>query len=394
MTSLNQTIHAPTDAHPLLTKARELAPRARDASDAIDRDRQLPAELVAQLRNAGLFHALLPRDVGGQEADPVTAARLVEEIARGDGSAGWCVMLAAQDCSFAGFLPKEDALEVYGNGGIVSGTARPIGRAVATKEPTDGYIVTGRWPFASGSSHATWFCGECIVHDGGTPRRDQNGNEVSRMCFFPASETQIIDTWDTMGLRGTSSNDFMTEGTFVPVTRGFQMLVTEPMHEWPLYRFAPLAFINHGTHALGVARGAIDSAIEIALSKHGWGGVLMKDVPRMQAAIAGATANVNSAATYLYDTSWRLWQCALAGQNDLELRGSVRLAASHAMKASLQAVDELHAAVATTGIFNSSPISRQFRDIHTAAAHVMIGSITVEAAGRVILGDEPGFPFF
>ena len=81
------------------------------------------------------------------------------------------------------------------------------------------------------------------------------------------------------------------------------MLVTEPMHEWPLYRFAPLVFINHGTHALGVARGAIDSAIDIALSKHGWGGVLMKDVPRMQAAIAGATANVNSAASYLYDTS-------------------------------------------------------------------------------------------
>ena len=64
------------------------------------------------------------------------------------------------------------------------------------------------------------------------------------------------------------------------------------------------------------------------------------------------------------------------------------------MKASSQAVDGLHAAVATTGIFNSSPISRQFRDIHTAAAHVMIGPMTIEAAGRVILGDEPAFPFF
>ena len=51
-------------------------------------------------------------------------------------------------------------------------------------------------------------------------------------------------------------------------------------------------------------------------------------------------------------------------------------------------------AVATTGIFNTSPISRQFRDIHTAAAHVMIGTMTIEAAGRVILGDEPQFPFF
>ncbi|HEU0072805.1 MAG TPA: acyl-CoA dehydrogenase family protein [Dehalococcoidia bacterium] len=394
MIAVNRTTHKPTDDHPLLLKAREFSPRVRDYSDAIDRERKLPTDLVDKMREAGFFHALLPRDLGGQEADPVTAGRIVEEIARGDGSAGWCVMLAAQSCSFAGFIPKEDAIEVYGNGGIVAGTARPIGRAVATRQPADGFIVSGRWPFASGSSHATWFAGECVVYDGEKPRLDANGNEVSRMCFFPASETKIIDTWDTIGLRGTASNDFSTEGTFVPASRGFQVLVTEPVHSWPLYRFEPLVFINHGTHALGVARGAIDSAIDVAMTKHGWGGVMMKDVPRMQAAIAEATALVDSAASYLYDTSWRLWQGALGGENDVQLRAAVRLATSHAMKASLQAVDGLHAAVATTGIFNASPISRQFRDIHTASAHVMIGTMTIEAAGRIILGDEAGFPFF
>jgi indole-3-acetate monooxygenase len=394
MIAVNRTTHAPTDDHPLLLKAREFAPRIKDYSGTIDRERKLPSELVDAMRNAGFFHALLPRDVGGQEADPITAARVVEELARGDGSAGWCVMLAAQSCSFAGFMPKEDSLAIYSNGGIVAGTARPIGRAVATNQPAEGFIVSGRWPFASGSSHATWFAGECIIYDGDEPRRDSDGNEVSRMCFFPASATEIIDTWDTMGLRGTASNDFSTEGTFVPKSRGFQVLVDKPVHEWPLYRYEPLAFINHGTHALGVARGAIDSAMDVAMTKHGWGGVMMKEVPRMQAAIAEATAAVDSAATYLYDTAWRLWQCALAGEDDVRLRGAVRLAASHAMKASLQAVDTLHAAVATTGIFNASPISRQFRDIHTASAHVMIGTMTIEAAGRVILGDESGFPFF
>ena len=394
MIAVNRTTHQPTDDHPLLARAREFAPRVKEYSDAIDRDRKLPGDLVDAMRDQGFFHALLPRDLGGQEADPVTSGRIVEEIARGDGSAGWCVMLAAQSCSFAGFIPKEDAIEVYGNGGIVAGTARPIGRAVATREPADGFIVSGRWPFASGSSHATWFAGECMVYDGDEIRRDENGNEVSRMCFFRASESQIIDTWDTIGLRGTASNDFSTENTFVPKSRGFQVIVDKPVHDWAVYRVEPLSFINHGTHALGVARGAIDSAIDVAMTKRGWGGVMMKDVPRMQAAIAEAVALVDSAASYLYNTSWRLWESALAKENDAQLRGAVRLATSHAMKSSLQAVDILHSAVATTGIFNSSPISRQFRDIHTASAHVMIGSMTVEAAGRVILGDEAGFPFF
>jgi alkylation response protein AidB-like acyl-CoA dehydrogenase len=394
MIAVNQSSHAATDGHPLVAKARELAPAVRGYADAIERDRRLPQELVTLLRDAGCFHALLPADIGGHEADPVTAARIVEEIARGDGSAGWCVMIAAQQCAFAGFIPGADALAIYGNGGIVAGTARPIGRALATQDPADGFVVSGRWPFASGSSHATWFAGECIVYDGEQPRRDAQGNEVSRMCFVPASEVEIIDTWDTIGLTGTASNDFAISGAFVPRSRGFQVLVDKPVHAWALYRAEPLIFINHGTQALGVARGAIDSAIDIATTKRGWGGVVMKDTPRMQAAIAEATGLVDAAATYLYDTSWRLWQSTLEGEHDSQLRGKVRLAASHAMKSSLQAVDTLHAAVATTGIFNTNPISRQFRDIHTASAHVMIGTMTIEAAGRVILGDEPQFPFF
>jgi alkylation response protein AidB-like acyl-CoA dehydrogenase len=394
MTATIQSVHAETDASQLIANARELAPRVREYSDEIERGRRLPEPVVEMLRQEGFFHALLPRDIGGIEADPVTAARIVEEIARGDASAGWCVMIAAQCCSFAGFMAREESKAIWSDGGIVAGTARPIGKAVATADPDDGFIVSGRWPFASGSTHASWFSGECIVYDGDEPRRDANGEEVSRMCFVPRRDVTVHDNWDTMGLSGTASNDFSIEGAFVPRSRGFQVMVDPPVHDWPLYKALPLLFINHGSHALGVARGAIDSAIEIAGSKRGWGGVIMKEVPRLQGTIAEATALVDSAAIYLYDTSWRLWQSVLNGEDDARLRGKVRLATSHAAKSSVQAVDLLHGALATSAIFNSSPLARQFRDMHVAAAHVMIGSMTFEASGRVIMGMEAGFPFF
>ena len=126
------------DDSPLWRRERPAADRQSDRddpairaySDQIERDRRLPPELVAQMRDAGFFHALLPRDLGGLEADPVTAARIVEEVSKGDASAGWCVMLAAQSCMFAGFMPAEESRTIWGNGGIVAGTARPIGRAV------------------------------------------------------------------------------------------------------------------------------------------------------------------------------------------------------------------------------------------------------------------------
>jgi hypothetical protein len=45
-------------------------------------------------------------------------------------------------------------------------------------------------------------------------------------------------------------------------------------------------------------------------------------------------------------------------------------------------------------VFKKTPLERHFRDIHTAAAHVMVGTLVMEAAGRVELGMSPEFPFF
>jgi alkylation response protein AidB-like acyl-CoA dehydrogenase len=375
--------------------ARGLSGRIREAAPLIEQDRRLPLDLVDAMRDAGLFHMLIPESLGGREADPIAAARAVEEIALADASAGWCVMLAAQSTGFAGLLPPEEARAVFGDGGIIAGTARPIGRAVAVSEPADGYIVSGRWPFASGSSHADWFMGECVVYDGEQVRRDADGNEVTRAVFVPRNAVTVHDTWHTTGLRGTASNDFSIEGVFVPAARGFQMLLAEPQHPWVLFQVPHVIFMNHGSHALGIARGALEAAKEVANSKKGWGDQPLREVLRVQSVIAEATALIESARTYLYATAEELWVAAQAGAEDTQLlRSRVRLAASHAAKASLQAVDLLHTTMGTSAIFATSPLERQFRDIHTAAAHVMIGPLTYQAAGRVELGMEPDFPFF
>jgi indole-3-acetate monooxygenase len=378
-----------------LAVARDLQPRIRAVASEIEEGRRLPQKLVYELVEAGLFHLMIPRSLGGEEVDPITAARVVEELAYADGSTGWCVMLAHQSVIFAGILPPPHAREIWGNGGIVAGTARPIGRAVATNDPEPGYMVSGRWPFASGSSHATWFMAECIVYDGDAPRKDAQGNNVTRALFVPREAVTIHDTWDSLGLRGTASHDFSLEPVFVPAGRGFQMLVDPPVDPWPVYQVLPLVFMNHGSHALGIARAALDTGREIIGSRKGWGDVPLKDQPRFQTVVAEATALVESARAYLYDTAEELWRVAQSGaEMPAPLRARARLSASHAARASVQAVDLLHGAVATSGVFRSSPLERQFRDIHTAIAHVMIGPLVMQAAGRVELGLGPEFPFF
>ena len=376
----------------LIERARELLPAIRAQAARFDSERRLPIELVDQMRAAGLFHMLLPREYGGSQTDPVTAARVVEEVARADGSAGWCVMIAAQTCGFAGLFRPDAAREIWGGGGIGAGVGRPIGRAVVDAA-RGGYVVSGRWPFASGSSHADWLGGEAIVYDGDQARLTESGEPETVMVFYPRSEGGVLDNWDTLGLRGSASNDITAEGVFVPNAR-VARFSDGPFNDWALYRCFPLMFINHGSHALGAARAALEHATDLVQNKRGWGNVPLRDSTRVQGALAQASVIVDAAATHLYDVSQRLWDLTLAGGDDAVLRAKVRLAASHAAQESQRAVDMLHSLLATSAIAKASPLERCFRDIHTATAHVMVGPLTFEAGGRVLLGKDVEFPFF
>ena len=382
----------------LRDQARALAPAIRAAGDRIERERRLPADLVEQLRAAGMFHLAVPTSYGGVEADPMTASRVVQEISSADGSAGWCVMLGMQAGLYGGFLAPEVAEPVLrgpsgARGGILAGTARPIGRAVRVD---GGFRISGRWPFASGSSHATHFTGEALLYEDGseTPAKNDDGTDRVIAFLVPREEITLHDVWDTTGLRGTASNDFEIADAHVPDEHVFDF--STPRHDWALYRCGALIFMNHGAQALGLAQAALAAAREIFTTKRGWGGVPLQEVGRVQETFAIAHARFEAAETHYYAIGDALWQGVLAsgGEGDPVLRAKARLAANHAATESLGVVDLLHRACATTAIQRSNPLDRIFRDMHTATAHVMVGPLVYEAAGRVLLGRAADFPLF
>lgn len=378
----------------LVDLAAGLAPTIRAYGNQIEQERRLPAAVVEMLARAGFFRMAVPRAFGGLETDPVTMARVVEELSAADGSVGWCVSLAYQLGGALAFLPERAAREIFSSPEIVfAGVARPIGRAV----PVDGgYRVSGRWPFASGSSHADWFVGEGLIIDGDELRRGEDGNPVSYAFFFPASDCTTYDTWTAIGLRGTASNDFSVSDAFVPAERCYPFHQGLPLIDAAMYREKVFWFLGHGSHALGIARAALETVIDMATAKgafSGRGG--LQDQTRLQAQIAEAQALIESGRTYLYSVSGDCWQSATAGSplSDAQ-RAQVRLATSNAARNARMAVDLLHSAAGTAALFSESPLDRQFRDMHTAVAHVMVGAVTYEAAGRVALGLSAGMPFF
>ncbi|MGZ3422486.1 MAG: acyl-CoA dehydrogenase family protein [Polyangiales bacterium] len=360
--------------HDLVGRAREAAEAIAPLSSAIEAQRRLPPEAVAALARAGAFKLLVPRAYGGAETTGLTLLSVIEEIARADGSAGWCTMIGATSGLMSAWLPEALAKEVYGaDDAITSGVFAPIGKAVATE---GGYRVSGRWPFASGCEHSSWRMGGVMVE----------GEEGPKSILFKAEETRVIDTWSTSGLCGTGSHDVEVNDLFVPRDRMFS-LFSKPRHEGALYRMPFFGLLAAGVASvsLGIARAAIDAIVTLAKKKTPVGskrGIAHRELVQLQ--IAQAEAKVQSARAFLHQAMAHVE----AGSPDLRTRALLRLAASHAATESAAAVDLAYEAGGATSIYSKHPLQRHFRDVHVATQHMMVSSQSTVLAGRILLDLE------
>lgn len=386
------TATLPRTTDQLLAAARALGPSITAARDQIEAERNLPLPLVEAMKQAGLFRILLPREFGGSDGNPLTAMRVIEEISRVDGAAGWNLMIAMEQAMFAGILAPETARAIWGPDpdAITAGSAAAAGRALAV---AGGYRVSGQWPFNSGCNHARWLWGVCRVYDGDTARLQPNGNPLVRSMLMPVEQCQILDTWDTAGLRGTGSHDFTVSDVFVPEERSFFHAADRQWPADPLFKipYVSIAAITVTSVPLGIARAAIDALIELAATKtprHP--AVPLRERAVVQADIGRAEALLRSARAFLFETVAAAWQSALAGAaTTFEQRLMMRLAATHMAITAAQVVDLMYNAGGATSIYTRSPLERCFRDVHVATQHAQVMAVNFETAGQVFLGMTP-----
>src|SRR3989442_7913226 len=137
-----------------LDVARGLAPSIRNRAAEIEAARKLPADLVMDLANARLFRVALPEAEGGLGADIVTTLQVIEEVARADGSTGWCLAMGINTLRQSAQFAPDVRRQIFFSDpvGISAGSANPRGRAVALP---GGYPVTGHWVFASRRLHSS-----------------------------------------------------------------------------------------------------------------------------------------------------------------------------------------------------------------------------------------------
>lgn len=370
-----------TSASAIVDAARDLAELIEANADDGERIRRLPFPTVKALTDAQLMRMCVPAAYGGPELDPVSMVKAIEAVAHSDGGAGWCTMIASTTSSMASLLPEGAAREIYGDpSSVTGGVFAPNGKGTATTvDGVDGFTVTGRWAWGSGTQHCRWVLGGALCDDG-----------TFRLCWFEQSAVTFHDTWYTSGMRGSGSLDYSVSDAFVPADRTVQPAVTRPVVRTPLSQFPNFTLLAAGVSAvgLGVARRALDELVELAQGKRPqYSSKTLAQSAFTQIELARAEAELRSARAFLLDELGSAWDTAVAGDEvTVEARTGIRLAATHAATVGAAVADTAFTLAGGTAVYDTSVLGRCLRDAHVVTQHIQTAPKLNETIGKLLLG--------
>jgi alkylation response protein AidB-like acyl-CoA dehydrogenase len=254
-------------------------------------------------------------------------------------------------------------------------------RQVEVQRVDGGYHVRGQWALASGCPEAAWFAAAVTLASTGRPDL--------RVLMIPREQCTIIDTWDALGLRATSSHDFAVDGAFVPERRQivFPGQSTLPGPAWRGDMRSHLGGL--GSVALGVAQAARDEFV--ALAAHTvplFSQTPLRERATAQATLARAEVLVRSARAFLHEVLVAMWQTECQGAPPTEEQLVLReLAVVHAIQVSATSINLLYQAAGSDSVYTGSVLERCFRDAHVMTQHVAGSTNRYELLGRFFMAD-------
>lgn len=340
-------------------------------------------DVIERFKQIGVYRALVPRALGGDECGPRDFCELVEQIAQADGSAGW-VASFGMGVTYLAALPPATLATIYANGPdvVFAGGIFPPQRAPRVE---GGYEVSGRWQWSSGSMGAD------VIGVGIAPVEGEKST-LPRMAVMPRSQVRIETTWNVTGLIGTGSHDVVVDRVLVPedwtFVRGSRSQRDEPMFRYPTLSFAAQVL---SVVALGIARASIEELRRMATDRPSvTGAPRLADRPQVQIEIAKAEAQLRSARAFFYDAIDDAWASLLRGDEvSPEQTSLLRLSSTHAARTGAEVARAIQMQTGMTGVYHDCPISQQVRDVQVLTQHAFMGEITYQNAGAMQFGLPP-----
>ncbi len=394
----------------LIERARALQPQLRDDQDATDERGHYSEEIHRKLLDGGFYRVVQPRLFGGYEFDYPSFIKVIQEIARGNPSAGWGYTLATSHAFLvASHWSEEAQAELFGPTGDFRAAQKAAPTANAKFERVEGgYRATGVWSFASGLPYSTHFVGAVVLPD-------ENGQPAGYNFIVPRAAYTVLDDWGgdrSLGMRGSGSNSAKLENVFIPdhhITSSNILLSSEHMpdgtpgtrlHGNPMY----LGIIGGSYHCefgaitSGAAWAAIEEyeALMRSLGIMGAPGLKRLEDPESQRFLGKAlmltesAEALNLAATELYMEQCRRWArdgTPITASDTMRVWGMCR-------EACLMACEAVELLFQTAGAFvtrRNNRLQRYFRDVQMYRIHVTTQPRVTALRAQAHLGLDPVF---
>ena len=382
----------------LLDQARAVGELAFSRREETERDRRIPDDVIDALRGTGLTKLIRHRKWGGAEADPMAFLEVGREISRASTSLGWIYALLGFHEWYMAFASEELQRDVWGNDpdAFICDSFAPVGQI---ERVADGYVLTGRWRFASGIEWAGWIGvgGITVAPDGERPEH--------LLFFVPRSDVVIEDDWHTLGLKGSASRAVSITRAFVPEHRAFPLgrvavsrgaVVNDgPLWRVPLMSLQGLAVL---IPTLGTAQRIVDEFSDWtrARIRPYENGAAAREAPAPQLALAAAATQWDASYALAQKYAQEGWDRAVRGDSWVlteEERAKLFSWRGYIGRSSIELSDQLYIGSGAMALFDSHPLQQLFRDIHSCGVHIGIDRADAYTSrGRVAMG-FPGHPF-
>ena len=387
----------------LIARAAAMRGKLRERQDECERLGRLPDTTLQDYLDAGLYRVMQPRRFGGYEFDLDTFLHVAIELSRGCPSSGWVYALTATHTVLIGLLEEQGQIELFGDGDVrCPGSAIPI----SALKVDGGYRITGWWDYASGCDVATHFNGHVAVVT-------EPGGEVvdTRSVAMRRDQYQIIDNWDTLGMRGTGSRRVVVEDLFVPEHHtasrptAFRPVVDFPgrgLHSSPSFygSLASMLISEPTAVCVGIALAAIDEYTELLTTRHQWGPLSPKrsELPVFQRLLGEATAYADTAEAALHQVGQRWTELARRSMETGDLVSDeddrrLVMVEQQIVELASKAVETIFRTSGSSASKKGQRIERYFRDLNMIRTHITLQyERTWENVGRMRLGLQPEMP--
>lgn len=371
----------------LMESAKKIGMMAETEKLTADEESTISENVIRLIKNEGINKLIIPKEYGGEQIDFTTFTDMVKTVGFYNLSAAWLTYFYSLHNSWVAYLPKHRRDEIYQHDGLLADILAPLGRA---KRVEGGFTLTGTYNYVSGIKHSKWCAVGAVVTDKDEPE--------PIVLVIDIDEVNVVENWNSLGLRGSGSHTLVIEDLFIPDDLSFRIQDIQkksqplegPFDNDYLYynvHFLPAFYIGFPAMAIGGAERAIDEFKKGTEKRIRISGESEKASPRSQRVIAEMTMKLQ-AAKGLMRTYIEMLEKDTGNEYDPSEYKAIRASIIQ------YCIDIAQKALLTLGagaLIKGHPLEMIVRDLLAIGTHVTsLYEDAVDAYGKRLFGYQSG----